>query len=149
MPSLFDTSDRNALVARLSELEARSSRHWGKMTPAQMLRHCSIALETATGVRSAKQSLLGKLVTPFIRSMILGEKPFRRNAPTDPTFVVSEEADFIVEKKRLRGLVDRFCQAGPAEAGKQTHPFFGKLTGDEWGRLTFKHLDHHLRQFGV
>ncbi|MGH9801334.1 MAG: DUF1569 domain-containing protein, partial [Blastocatellia bacterium] len=29
------------------------------------------------------------------------------------------------------------------------HPAFGKLSTKDWGALTYKHMDHHFRQFGV
>jgi hypothetical protein len=92
--------------------------------------------------------LIGKLLAPFFRSSMLGEKPFGRNAPTDPAFVVTDARDFAREKARLAGLVARFCDRGAAEAGKQTHSFLGRMSGEEWGVLMYKHLDHHLRQFG-
>jgi hypothetical protein len=149
MPTLFDSADREAILKRLEQLEPGATRQWGTMDPAQMLAHCSLATETGTGERPMKQKLLGRLVMPFIRSIVLGDGPFRRNAPTDPTFVVSDPRDFAAERARLTGRIDRFCQRGPAEAGRQAHPFFGALTGEEWGRLVYKHLDHHLRQFGV
>jgi hypothetical protein len=119
------------------------------MNAAQMLRHCSLALETATGDRPMKQKLLGKLLTPFIRSLVLGEKPFSQDSPTDPAFRVSDERDFRIEKARLEALIAAFVQKGEAQAARQTHAFFGRLTGEEWGLLMHKHLDHHLRQFGV
>jgi hypothetical protein len=103
----------------------------------------------ACGDRPKKQVFLGKLVTPFIRSAVLGPKPLRRNSPTDPDLVIAEEPDFDAERHRLSTLVDRFCQAGPDAAGRQIHSFFGRFSGGEWGRLTYKHLDHHLRQFGA
>ncbi|MFD1127776.1 DUF1569 domain-containing protein [Paenibacillus provencensis] len=28
------------------------------------------------------------------------------------------------------------------------HPFFGKLTSEEWSIGLYKHLDHHLKEFG-
>jgi len=103
----------------------------------------------ACGDRPKKQVFLGKLVTPFIWSAVLGPKPLRRNSPTDPDLVIAEEPDFDAERHRLSTLVDRFCQAGPDAAGRQIHSFFGRFIGGEWGRLTYKHLDHHLRQFGA
>ena len=149
MRSLFETSERLEILDRLSVLGAGSARQWGKMDPAQMLCHCSNALESATGDRPKNQSFLGRILTPFIRSSILSEKPFGRNAPTDPTYRVSDPHEFEAERDRLVGLIDRFVEAGADAAGRQIHPFFGKLTGDEWGQLLYKHLDHHLRQFGV
>ena len=149
MQSLFNPVDRESLSVRLATLEPGSMRQWGKMAPAQMLLHCTIGLEAATGDRPTKQAFLGKVVTPFIIRTVLGEKPFRRSVPTDPTFVVSDARDFDLERVRLATLIDRFIQRGPEFAGRQCHVFFGRLSGEEWGRLMYKHLDHHLRQFGV
>jgi len=61
---------------------------------------------------------------------------------------VTDARDFEREKERLRGLVDRFCEGGPAGAARQTHSFLGRISGEEWGVMMYKHLDHHLRQFG-
>jgi hypothetical protein len=149
MQSLFDSSDRQSILQRLEHLEAGSQRQWGKMNPAQALTHCSLALEMATGDRPLKQKLIGKILSPFVRSSLLGEKPFSRNSPTDPTFIVSDEKDFAAEKQRLITLIGRFSERGPAEAARYTHSFLGRLSGDEWGCMMYKHLDHHLRQFGA
>lgn len=149
MPSLFDATDRERLLSRIATLRPDSSREWGTMTPAQMLCHCARALETATGDRPMTQKFLGKILTPLIRSSVFGEKPFSKNSPTDPTFVVRDECDFAAERGKLTALIERFVQRGPASAGEATHAFFGRMSGDEWGTLMHKHIDHHLRQFGV
>jgi hypothetical protein len=149
MKTLFDQADRESIRQRLGVLQADSPRQWGKMNAAQMVTHCARALETGTGDRPMKQKFLGKIITPFIRSSILGGKPFGRNSPTDPTFVVSDERELAVERQRLLDLIDRLVERGTAAAGTQTHAFFGKLTGEEWGQLMYKHIDHHLQQFGV
>jgi hypothetical protein len=149
MESLFDAAERDAILTRIAALQPASERQWGKMNPAQMLCHCALALETATGDRPMKQKFLGKLLMPFIRKTILGPKPFSRNSPTDPTFIASDDRNFDAERTRLLGLIARFVARGTAAAGRATHSFFGKLSGEEWGELMYKHLDHHLRQFGV
>jgi hypothetical protein len=149
MQSLFEASARQSILARLDALQPTNARQWGKMNPAQMLRHCSLALEAGTGDKPLKQKLIGKLLSPLVKKAILGEKPFSKNSPTDPTFVITDERDFAVEKTYLTNVVQRFCELGAASAGRQEHAFFGKLTGDEWGRLMYKHLDHHLQQFGA
>lgn len=148
MKSLFHAPDRAALLERLRLLQPDSPRQWGTMDPAQMLRHCALALETATGDRPMKQKLLGKLLTPFIRSLVLGERPFSQDAPTDPSFRVRGSRDFQIEREALMALVAKFVDRGEAEAARQTHAFFGRLSGAEWGLLMHKHLDHHFRQFG-
>jgi len=149
MKNIFDPADRESILLRLGALQADSPRQWGKMNAAQMVTHCARALETGSGERPMKQKLLGKILMPFFRSKILGEQPFGRSSPTDPTFVVSDAREFSVERQKLLDLIDRFVKRGPAAAGTQTHAFFGKMTGEEWGELTYKHLDHHLGQFGV
>jgi hypothetical protein len=149
MKTLFDQNDRDSIRARLVVLHADSVRQWGTMNAAQMVTHCARALETGTGERPMKQKLIGKILMPFFRSSILGEKPFSRNSPTDPTFVVADERDLAVERQKLLDLIDRFAAKGPASAAMQTHAFFGKMSGEEWGETMYKHIDHHLQQFGV
>ena len=149
MHDLFDAASRQEILDRLDRLAPDSPRHWGKMAPAQMIAHCANALEVATGDQRRKLSLLGRLLGPLVRKKILGDQPFSRNSPTDPTFVIRDARDFAAEKGRLRSLIDRFVALGPEHAATCTHSFFGRLDGEEWGRLMGKHLDHHLRQFGV
>ncbi len=149
MKTLFEPSDREPLLRRLEALQPDSPRQWGTMNAAQMLCHCSLALETGTGDRPMKQKLIGKLLMPFFRNSILGEKPFKKNSPTDPSFVVTNQRDFAAERGRLFALIQRFVERGPSAAGTETHAFFGRMTGKEWGELMYKHIDHHLQQFGV
>ncbi len=149
MQSLFDPGGRQSVLGRLEQLQSGAPRQWGKMNAAQMLAHCSIAMEMATGEKPRKQKLIGKLLGPFVRSSLLGEKPFGRNSPTDPAFIVTGEKDFDAEKQRLARLVNSFCESGPEKASACMHSFLGRLKGEEWGVMMYKHLDHHLRQFGA
>ncbi len=149
MKSLFDLADRESVLERLASLQAGAVRQWGKMGPAQMLAHCSVALEMATGDRPRKQKLIGRIFGPFVKASLLGDRPFSRNAPTDPAFVVKDERDFEAEKRRLTRLVNAFCENGPEKASACTHSFLGRLEGEQWGVMMYKHLDHHLRQFGA
>ena len=149
MKSLFSADDRHEILRRLSALQAGATRQWGTMDPAQALAHCTAALAVAVGDAPGRQSFLGKLVTPFIKSLVLGPKPFSRNAPTAPSFVVSDARDFVRERDRLVESVNLLAGRGPVKAAGAVHTFFGPLSGDEWGILVYKHLDHHLRQFGA
>jgi Protein of unknown function (DUF1569) len=149
MRSLFEPASKQSILERLAALSPGAPRQWGKMDASQMMAHCSVALEAGTGDRPLKQKLIGKIFAPFVRSSFLGEKPFGKNGPTDPTFIVTDKRDFVKEKERLAGLVDRFCERGPSEAGKNTHSFLGRISGDDWGVIMYKHIDHHLRQFGT
>jgi hypothetical protein len=114
-----------------------------------MCAHCTVALEVATGDLVRPHAFIGKVLGRFVKTSLLGEKPFSKNSPTDPAFVVSDPRDFAKEQARLVDIVKRFGDAGPSAADGRMHSFFGRLTGYEWGVLMHKHLDHHLRQFGV
>jgi hypothetical protein len=149
MKTLFDDADRAALLQRLGTLQADTPRQWGKMNAAQMVTHCTRAVEAATGDRPMKQKLIGKILMPFFRKSILGEKPFSRNSPTDPSFIVADEREFSTEREKLVELIAKFVARGPDAAGRETHAFFGRMTGQEWGETMYKHIDHHLQQFGL
>jgi len=147
--TLFDDAVRARTLQRVGLLRADSERRWGRMSSAQMLAHCSIALELAAGDRPGRQMLIGRLLSPFVKGSYLGDKPFPRDGPTAPVLVVSDARDFAVEQARLAALVQRFGSGGPGGATRDPHLFFGRLTGEEWGVLMQKHLEHHLTQFGV
>ncbi|HEV8631762.1 MAG TPA: DUF1569 domain-containing protein [Thermoanaerobaculia bacterium] len=149
MQNLFDLPTRQALLERLDRLRSDSPRQWGKMDAGQMLAHCATALEMSTGDQPRKQKLIGRLLGPLVRKKLLGEAPFPRNSPTDPAFVYTDARDFAAEKARLQAVIERFAARGPERAAEATHSFLGRLDGEEWGCMMAKHLDHHLRQFGL
>lgn len=149
MDSLFDAARRDQLLSRIERLRPDSQRAWGKMDAAQALAHCALGLEAATGDAKLFRSLPARLLGWLFKGMLLNDKPFAKNAPTHPLLVARAPADFERERKRLIAALTKFHSAGPAAAARYEHAFVGKLTGDEWGRMQFKHLDHHLRQFGV
>lgn len=149
MPDLFDSASRAALLERLDRLAPDSPRQWGKMSASQACAHCLAALRVATGDEPRRQALVGRLLAWLVRTKALGPGPFSKNAPTDPSFVVRDERDLATERARLRAEIERFVARGPDRAATRVHPFFGRLSGPEWGVLMGKHLDHHLRQFGV
>ncbi len=149
MSSLFDSSCRDQFLARIERLRPDCVRAWGKMDAAQMMSHCALALEAATGDAKLHRSLPARLIGWLFKGLLLNDKPFARNAPTHPLLVMRAPAEFERERKRLIGAITKFHSAGPSSAARHEHALVGKLTGDEWGRMQFKHVDHHLRQFGV
>jgi uncharacterized protein DUF1569 len=149
METLFDLACRDQVLARVERLQPDSPRQWGKMDAAQALAHCALAMEAATGDATLHRSLGARLLGPLFKGWLLGPKPFSRNSPTHPLLVTTSAKDFEREKVRLVASIRKFHDAGPTSAARYQHAFVGTLTGDEWGRLQHKHLDHHLRQFGV
>jgi hypothetical protein len=148
MKTLCSDPGRKEILDRIERLGAGATRQWGKMDGAQMLTHCAIAVEQANGDLKRPRALIGRIFGPFVKPILLGEKPFMKNAPTDPAFVVSDARDFGREKARLLAALKKLLALDPARPATITHSFFGPLTGSEWGVLVYKHLDHHLRQFG-
>ena len=150
MGGLYETAKVQELKERIARLRPDSQRLWGKMDPAQALAHCSVTMEWATGQLRPPRMFVGRLLGGFVKRRVLSERePMRRNAPTSKDLVVAGDRDLATEQERLCGLIDRFSSAGPQGCTTHPHAFFGPLTPDEWAGLMYKHLDHHLRQFGV
>lgn len=150
MKNLFETERVEEVKHRIALLNSDSERLWGKMTPAQALAHCSAGLAWAVGDSTPPRMFVGRLLGRIVKPMALGnDAPMRRNSPTTKDLIIQDERDLGIERDRLCGLIDRFAAAGPSGCTKQPHSFFGPLTPDEWSCLMYKHLDHHLRQFGV
>ncbi len=150
MKDLFDGATVVEVKDRLGRLTPESKREWGTMTAAQAVAHCSLGMETALGDTKPPRVLMGRILGPVIKRLALGnDEPMRRNSPTSPMLVVQDERDLNTEKLRLAGLVDRFSKGGAAGCTDHPHAFFGALTPGQWAELMYKHLDHHLRQFGA
>lgn len=150
MNQIYAVGVATALKQRMDHLQPDSVRQWGTMTPAQALAHCASALEMALGERRPPRMVIGYLIGWVIKPLALGnDEPLRRNSPTVPGFAVTDQRHFMAEKARLLTLIDRFVQAGPQGCTTHPHGFFGRLTPEQWSVLAYKHLDHHLRQFGV
>ena len=150
MNNLFDAATAAQIKERIGRLEPGSRRQWGKMCAAQAMAHRATTMEWAVGDRFAPRMFAGRILGSLVKSRVLkDEAPMRRNAPTAKSLVVTDDRDLRRESERLCALIDRFSVGGPQGCTKHAHTFFGHLTPDEWARLMYKHLDHHLRQFGV
>ncbi len=147
--SLFDPAGLAAILARIERLQPNAKRQWGKMALPQMLAHCQQPLRVATGELPLKRSLIGFLFGRLAKKKLLAPAPWKPGLPTAPEFKIEGQRDFAKEKLALLDIVRRFGKAGPGGITKLPHPFFGRLTTDEWQALQWKHLDHHLRQFGA
>jgi hypothetical protein len=130
-------------------LRPDAQRQWGKMNVAQMLAHNSAWLEMASGGHSLPWTFMGHIFGRMVKKSFLGEAPIRRNIGTMKSLLVEDDRQFSVEKDRLIDWISRFSFGGPEKCTKKPHSFFGPMTPDEWARLAYKHLDHHLQQFGA
>jgi len=153
MKDLFHTTLAEEIKQRILQLRPESERQWGSMTAAQTLAHCTSSLEMATGVINPKRapfpaSLIGPLIKPL---MFRDDKPMRRNSPSVPELFSADPAQCELQRERLKliAAIDSFVTQGDACCSQYPHPFFGPLKPQQWAILMYKHIDHHLRQFGV
>jgi hypothetical protein len=149
MKNLFEREATDEVLSRIDTLQPACQRQWGKMDVAQMMAHCSAALDMASGRMDLPRIFIGRVLAPFIKPIYTNEKPFSKNNPTDKKLVVSDQRDFLREQEQLKLKVRQFHEGGESQCSRHPHPFFGALTPKEWSRGMYKHLDHHLRQFGA
>jgi Protein of unknown function (DUF1569) len=149
MENIFQPTASAAILQRLEKLQPGTPPQWGKMNPAQMLAHCQVPLQVALGEKDLKQSFMGVLFGRIAKKQMLKDAPIKKNLPTDPSFLVKDQRSFENEKKLLVSAIQRFGAIDKTLLAQKRHPFFGYMSAEEWGLLMWKHLDHHLRQFGV
>jgi hypothetical protein len=149
MKTLFNPSATEEILNRLDLLKQNATGQWGNMQVAQMLAHCTSVLDMSMGNILPKRNFIGKLIGRFFRPNYYNDKPFAKNIPADDSVVISDNRNFEEEKQRLKEKIVVFQQGGPSVCTTHPHSFLGALTPEQWGKGMYKHLDHHLRQFGV
>lgn len=147
MPSIYNKTDNDAVVARINQLTPETKALWGKMTVDQMLKHTEAAVAVAFAEKELKINFFMKLLGRMLKNKVFNND-FQKNSPTAPEFIFKEQYDFEASKAVLIEKYSRFAQGTNSITLKQ-HPFWGKMTPEDWDKLMWKHLDHHLRQFGV
>lgn len=150
MQNIFDPSTTSELIARIQSLKPDSQPLWGKMSVDQMLAHCSVAYEMAyTDKHPKPNALMRFLLKTFVKSGVVNEKPYPKNARTAPVFIIADRRDFEKEKNQLIDYLKKTQELGAQHFEGKESPSFGPMTAQEWNNLFYKHLDHHLTQFGV
>jgi hypothetical protein len=148
MKKLSNQEANQHMVARINSLSDQTPARWGKMNVTQMLQHCQVGLNVAFGDIKLKRGFFAILIGGIAKKMALGSVPFKKNLPTDKAFIIQLPGNFEEEKSGLIQLVREFATPD-VKLTPNPHPLFGKLSKEEWDILMWKHLDHHLRQFGV
>lgn len=138
------------LRSRLSRLSPTSERRWGRMTPHQAVCHLADAFRFSLGERPTTPVSL-PIPTFLIRVLALHTPlPWPKGSPTLPEFDQEQKGtppeEFDADREALLHLLDRFVET---RDGWPRHPAMGNLSRRQWGRWAYRHLDHHLRQFGV
>ena len=148
MGSILNETDRAAIVNRMRSLSTSSTRRWGTMDVNGMLKHLHLSALMALGemeVPSSNKRVFHKFP---LKHLLLYVVPFPKGAPTAPKLKPADAASMEEERAAVLELIERLG-TGPSEGSGPAHPLFGPLTWREWGVVTYKHADHHLKQFGV
>ena len=147
MESLFNEDTLAEIENRINKLSNNSSSAWGKIDVAQMLNHCQFLLKIVLQKEhpKLKPNILSKLL---FKKAMYNDKPWKKNLPTHPKLKVVDQKNFEKEKQELLELITEFSNQRQKKDWAP-HPMFGKFTSEQWGKMQYKHLDHHLQQFNV
>ena len=144
MRTLLQPHDLEFIITRLNALNGSEVSLWGKMTEAQMLQHCRKQIEMALGVIPTKPMYPRPI--QWLSKITFGYYlPWPKNLVTAVEMVVSEQPEFNLELEKMLNVFSDFTEAEQLHP----HPIFGNLTKEDWGMIIYKHLNHHLKQFGA
>jgi len=147
MKSFFDEGTYDEILSRLNKLNKETPAVWGKMNVGQMLNHCQMPLN----IILEKENYGVKpnwLINLLFKKSMYSDKLWKKNLPTAKGFGIKDEKDFETEKQAISNLINEL-NAQRKRNDWQPHPAFGAMTKNQWGKMQYKHLDHHFRQFGV
>ncbi|QTE22968.1 DUF1569 domain-containing protein [Polaribacter cellanae] len=150
MKNIFTKKVSDEVISRIEKLTPETKPNWGKMSVSQMLAHCCVTYEMVYTNKHPKPNAFAKfMLKTIVKKIVVSEKPYAKNGRTASQFLIVDEKIFETEKQRLIDFINKTQELGEDTFdGKESHSF-GKLTKEEWNNMFYKHLDHHLTQFGV
>lgn len=150
MGNVFSKEGIQALIERINNLTPESTPLWGKMSVDQMLAHCNVTYELAYTDKHPKPGSIKKFfLKMFVKPIVVNNKPYPKNSRTAPEFIIADSKEFEKEKERLINYINETQALGKEHfEGRESHSF-GPLSASEWNNMFYKHLNHHLNQFGV
>ena len=150
-PNIFTKEEADKLINRVNSLTKDTQPLWGKMNVAQMLAHSNVTFRYVYEPEAFKKPKFPMtwVLKAFVKPQVINEKPYPKNGPTGPDFLIKGERDFEAEKEKMVGFIKRIQAEGVSGFDQRESFSFGKLSSEEWNNMFYKHLDHHLRQFGV
>lgn len=151
LPNIFTKQVSDQIITRINALNSTFEPKWGKMSVSQMLSHCCVTYEMVFDENKHPKPnfFMGILLKFLIKKTVVNPDPYKHNLQTAPMFIITDSKDFEAEKHRLIDYINQTQQLGEDFFdGKESHSF-GTLTKNQWNTMFYKHLDHHLKQFGV
>jgi len=150
MEKKFNSSDIESFVRRIQNINTQSIPKWGKMDAYQMLKHCTLSEQINLGEKKIKRLFIGRLFGKIVLKSITKEgAQNKKNAQTHPSLIITGKGNVEAQKNEWISKLREYPQMDQLALINRVHPFFGKMTLDQWEQLIYKHTDHHLRQFGV
>ena len=150
MQNIFNVNDYDSIVTRIHSLTPNSKREWGTVNIAEMLEHCTLQLKLALfEIQGTKNEGSFLLRTAFGKWLGLYGPPWQKGSITPSQMNIKKQTLDIKNFNEERVQLLNYLTVILTKDSFQEHPIFGKLNKKDWGRLIWKHLDHHLRQFSV
>ena len=150
MKSVFHQTDLAELISRIEKLTPENKPLWGKMDASKMLAHCNVTYEMIyENIHAKPNAFMVFILKLLVKPGVVNEKPYPHNIRTAPEFLITSDKDFNTEKARLIEYMNRTLTHGENYFEGKESRSFGKLNKTEWNNMLYKHLDHHLNQFGV
>ena len=150
LPNIFTKEVATGLVARINKLTPDTQPKWGKMSVEEMIAHCCVSYEMAYENKYPKPNAALKFILKLVaKNAVVNETPYKHSERTAPQFIIKGNRNFESEKKRLVDYINKTQQLGESYFDNKESHSFGKLNKTEWNNMFYKHLNHHLSQFGV
>ena len=150
MRNIFTSEVTSEVINRINHLDENSKPQWGKMNVGQMLAHCNVSYEFVyDDIHKKPNPVMGLVLKLLVKKIVVSETPFKHNERTAPAFLMTGEKDFSKEKERLINYINKTQALGEEHFDGKESISFGKLSKTEWNNMFYKHLDHHLNQFGA
>ncbi len=151
LPNIFDLQISEAIITRIQSLTPQTPSKWGKMNVSQMLAHCNVTYEMIYETKHKKPNFFIRFILKlFVKKTVTSDTVvYKPNSPTAPEFIISSTKEFEAEKIRLIAFIRQTQQAGETFFEGKESLSFGILSKNEWNNLMYKHLEHHLQQFGA
>lgn len=146
MKNIFNPAHRQELLQRVDALKPDSQRLWGTLSVEGMINHIGRQLLVGLGEIEVPPKS-SPMALPGVRWLMICVVPWPKGAQTAPQLLPADPESFESEKAGFHRLVESFVEQEPR--GFSPHPLFGSLSTGLWGQLAYRHVDHHLRQFGV
>jgi hypothetical protein len=141
-------------IKLLYPLPATTKGKWGKMNAQQMVEHLILIFQSSSGKITAKLTTPQEHL-PKYKEFLWSNKEFRENTKAPAGLVPEEPAplqhtSMQLALQELQDELDYFFNYFKTHLGVTTmHPAFGELNFEEWIQIHYKHVVHHLKQFGL